>query len=409
MSTDSPTTTRPRGTRLPRITDEQWTACRTPEALVRALGILGLVNADGTAVRCPNCGEVAEVGKKFKIHPDGGYKHHKHANCWGKGGASIDLLAGSGLGVNKADAARLLLGMPTSVEVKVPDTLPQIHVETFKATFDPEVYAGVLAYGRKAFDGEGVRAAIEHYGQWHIDPAVVEASGAVYITRPDHFAQAILAKFGAERLVACGLFVTSTPKNPGEEPRPLSLISKKWPLVEPARDANGTVVNLQFRASNAQYQRYLEHKDGKRPYEGSQKFLNLRGRQPGVVNLDRIAALPPGTQIFLVEGFKDRLAAGTMRMHALGFPGTGHRPSDAELEVLRRYKVVGLFDGDTAGQSASAALVESLVSSGVEAYNHALDNDMDITDRLVEKHATSGCGCAACIELRGKLAPAPAA
>lgn len=399
-------------TRLPRVTDEEKAACRTENALVRALAILGLISVDGSAVQCPECGLTCTL-KEFSIKPDGGYKHYKKG-CWGGGGSGITLLMAAPLSLSFPDAVRALVGKPTSVPVVVPDQLPQLNVKAFKAVIDHEIFGAILTYGRRYNGGECVIRAQEFYGQWHISPEVVAASGAVYITNPEHLADMLVAKFGLDRLLACGVFTM----NRNDEP--MCLIGRKWPVIEPARDASGKVINLQFRASDAQYAKYLAHKRGELPYEGNQKFLNVRGIDPGAVGLDVVAALPAGEQVFIVEGFKDRLAGLTFGGNYVAFPGTGYRPSAAEMEVLSQYRLVLMFDGDEAGQSAVNG-VETVEADGTvkvvkpgmkhwlqakgarEVFVHPLSDDMDITDKLVARHTQAGCTCKACAQMRNRL------
>lgn len=403
------------GARLPRITDEDIEACRTSEGLIRALAIMGRINTDGDAVTCPTCLKTDGL-KKFKIHADGGYKHFSSGpGCWGPKGYGITLLM-EGLGLGFPDAVRALVGKPTSVPVAVPDHLPAVTVNAFKAVTDPEVFAGILTYGRKAFGGEGAAAARDFYAQWHIAADIVTEFGAVYITQPDHLAEQILTRYGAERLIACGLFYLD------KQDQPRSLIGKKWPVIEPGRNSRGDVTNLQFRASNEQYARYLRHKAKELPYEGNQKFINLRGVPTEAYlgcGLDRIAKLTEPTDVFWVEGFKDTMAAATMGTWSYGIPGVGYRPPKEVIDVMAKHRNVLALDGDDAGMRGvmgtpvtdkdgnivghTPGLAQRLHDDGLTVMVHELANGMDITDNLVLRHAASGCGCTACQDMRARL------
>lgn len=399
--------------RLPRVTDDDIATCRSGQALIRALAMLGRIDAGGEGVICPTCNKTVAVGKKFKIRDDGSWVHYGSGMCRGGKGASIDLLVAEPLELSFPDAVRALVGKPTSVPVTVPDELPSIDTARFVNECDPEVYEGVLHYARNAFDGEGAAAAKKFYGQWHIAPEVVERYGAVYITRPDHLQAALLSRFGPARLIACGLFT----EREGKDPR--CLISDKWPVVEPGKDADGVVRNLQFRASNKQYARYLAHKAGKLPYDGNQKFVNLRGVRPENYvgcGLDQVVKAPAGADLFVVEGFKDMMSAATMGSLPYGIPGTAFRPGPAVLDVLREYNVVLSLDGDQGGYEGVHGVhrteedgTTTLVTPGLRHYFsdhdiathvHLLTGGRDVTDRLVEKHAASGCDCRTCTRVR---------
>lgn len=398
---------------LAKVTDEDINATRNVNALSVALSYAGLLGEN--TVACPMCGKTSELGKnKFKMFPDGGWKHFGADGCYGD---AIGVLTNSSLQLSFPDAVRLLVGKPTSVVVEKPAKIVgDLTVSAFKANMDAEVYQGVLIYGRKAFNGAGVQKAIDFYAQWHIDAQVVKDSGAVYITDPKHFAEAIERRFGIERLINCGLFVVN------KNDQPMCLINHKWPVVEPGKNSEGVVTNLQFRASNEQYERYLKHKRGELSYEGNQKFVNLRGVRPESYlgsGIDVIAQLPERSQVYVVEGFKDRLSAMTLGVNAYAIPGVGYRPGKEVLEVLSRHDVILSLDGDEAGLkgvygtivqdkdgneiSRKPGLLDYLQKHDVQTWVHPLKNDFDITDRLVQKHAQNGCECAQCNLMRTRL------
>lgn len=432
--------TRPDPIRPSRITEADKTATKSISALHRALAIARRIG-DGQ-VLCPDCNEWAQVEKKFKMFEDGGWKHFGSSGCHGD---AIKVLQAEPLNLNFVDAVCALVGKPTRAKVDMPTgDLPPLNVATFRAKVDPEVYNGILIYGRKALDGAGVKAAQEFYGQWHIDAQAVADAGAVYITDPKHFSEAILARFGRERLIACGLFKEN------DQGEAYCLVSKKWPVVEPHRHpATGDVLNIQFRASNEQYAQYLRHKAGELSYDGNQKFINLRGIPPKAqigVGLEEIDKLPPGQTVYIVEGFKDKLAARTTGAYAYGVPGVDFRPDPKICALLARHNVVVSLDGDGAGAKGihgaveltgpdgnpvltgegkplraanhpdhipagctvskvvSKGLLEYLREHGVTASYYQIPGGMDVTDRVIAKHAQAGCGCAACVSMRTRLA-----
>lgn len=395
----------------------QWEAAtiaaRTPESTWRALATAGLVTDAG--VVCPTCGKGPLPSSKFKVQPSGQFKHFSSTGCHGD--AAGILMAH--LGVNYSDAVRVLNGKPTrGSDVNV--TVAEIDIATVTnftgvtSKIDPEVFDGVLVYGRKT---GGVAAAQEFYGTWHISPQVVEASGAVMITDPAHFEKAILERFGLTRLLECGLFVLD------RNQRPRSLVGERFPVVEPHRHpASGQVLYMQFRASHAQYQNYLAHKRGEREYGGSEKLISLKGAPSNAqigTGLHLIHQLPEGSTVHIVEGFKDQLANNTAGLHAYGLPGTGVRPPEKILPLLARHKVVVAFDGDEAGQLAmnggptgededaprKEGLVDFLRRHGVDATAQVLPHGWDSTDLLVAHHASgrmtgTPCSCSTCTQFR---------
>jgi hypothetical protein len=393
-------------------------ATRNAEATRLALVIAKRV--DGDVVVCPACGRPAPRGK-FKIHPDGGWKHFSRTGCHGD---AVSVLQHAG--VSTSDAVRALNGLPTRTPLEIPDDAAELAAAFVgvRSKVDLEVFNGILVYGRRT---GGVAAAQEFYGTWHISPQAVEDLGAVYITDPKHFAAAILERFGEERLLACGLFVRT------EKGRLYCLISSSFPVVEPHRHpATGDVLYMQLRGSHAQHARYLAHKadPDNVPYKGHEKFISLKGAprtaQIGC-GLDLVERLPHGSTVVIVEGFKDALAGRTLGMNTYGIPGVDFRPSEKICKLLARHRVLVATDGDEAGVLArdggeirneagkvighKEGLVGYLRRHGVDAHPQSIgpgDLGLDVTDYLVATHAsgkaTGGtpCACPACDEMRAK-------
>ena len=369
--------------------DEMKAAGRSSAALTLALAATGRLS-DG-AVRCPSCDKVAPLGK-FKMHADGGWKHFSSQGCYGDAHSVLTLS-----GVSFPEAVRFLAGQSNKSGLKIPENLPTFSVSKFVATTDPEVLNGVLIFGRRT---GGDKAAAEFYAQWHISPEAVAESGAVMLADTEKFASAALERFGSDRLVAAGLFV-DTPR--GARPIP----GESFPVVEPhIHPATKWPTYLQFRASAAQYARYKEHKAGRRPYQGSEKFLSQRGcprEQQLGIGLPRLASLPADSKVFIVEGFKDHLAARTLEVEAYGVPGVDFRPPPLVLDILARHEVVVSLDGDDAGSTASEKLVDYLLGKSIRASAHSPRPGHDITDSLVRRFALAGHDCAACVEYRERF------
>lgn len=391
-------------------------ATRNEAAARKALAIAKLVSDD--VVICPSCRRPAPRGK-FKIHPDGGWKHFSSQGCYGD---AVGIL--QAVGIPTGDAVRVLNGLPTRTPIEVPDNLEEV-ASAFvgvKSRISLDVFNGVLWYGRKT---GGVEAAQEFYSTWHISPEAVQAWGAVYITDPKHFAKAILDRFGEEKLYECGLFV---PTRRG----PWSLISDAFPVVEPHRHpATGDVLYMQLRASHEQYDRYLEHKadPDQFPYKGREKFISLKGAPRAAqvgCGLHLIEQLPPGETVHIVEGFKDGLAAHTLGLNAYAIPGVDFRPPEKICQLLARHTVLVALDGDDAGVAGRDGRVRKGAdgnvigqTEGLLAYlrRHGVDArpqdiggaaklNLDVTDFLVAGHASGKfnggipCQCPACTKMR---------
>lgn len=426
------------GKKFARISDADIEACKTAQATVLAMQLTGLIAADGTAT-CPKCGDAglklgagAQSGK-LKVQNDGNIKHWSGNGCFIPA-PGIDLLKAPKtelvtgpdgkkiqqpvparhlhpgivpLGLSFPDAVRALTGQETSVPLP---EVPELHL-TLRAQSqnrpDPEVYAGLLRYAQRT---GGTEAAVKFYGEFHISEEVVRDSRAVYISDVTSLEKAIVAKYGHERLLACGLFTTVVDQKT-QEPVPRFLISRSHPVLEPAFNVSGHVVNMQFRGSHATAAKVAAHKNATTEAEKAanpyvSKFFNLKGINPGLVNLDRVSALPAGSTVELVEGFKDRLAAATCGQTAVAFPGIGYTPTAGEVEVLKPFKLRLRFDDDEAGKRAmygvdtldaegnvishQAGWLEKLTSQGLEVVADPFADGLDYTDTLVANWAYHG-------------------
>ena len=367
-------------------------ATHNVEALSKAMAVAGLFSADGTMVICPGCGKPAKVGSKIKLQPSGMYKHFSKDGCTGD---AISVLR-SRFDVGFWDAANFLVGKTTKFEF--PEAQPvDIALSAFVAQVDTNLNGGMFHYGTNA-KIKGVEAAVAYYGQWHIGADAVKASGAVLIPDPAHLAQMAKQRYGDDKLLACGW--ASPNKEPGSPA--WFLVSDRYPVLEPHHHPDGRILFVQLRASNAQLARIAQHRAGQIKYPGD-KFLSLRGvprsAQVGT-GLAQISAAKAGTTIYVVEGFKDALAAATMGSLAYGVPGVDYRPGELALSVLRDKDVQVCFDGDEAGQTQAEPMAQYLRENGVERVTvRNLPPGYDVTDRLVGRYAAAGCRCDACQEI----------
>lgn len=381
-----------------RVTDTDIDAAAAN--LVAAFQLAGLVAGAGLA--CPACGTTKP--KKVVLRAD--KKYWKCFRCGAYGGAIR--LVEERLGVGFVDAVNLLNGRTARNGVAAapvePADLPV--VETFRAAVDVEVYEAVLASPAASVD-----AAVAYYGVWHIDGDVVAEQRARMIVDPDGLRDELVARFGADRLVAAGLAKPArTVLTDRGERRQLPfrlLVGRDYPVVEPQIGPSGAVVNMQFRPSARQQRRIRAHKAGKGRYVP--KFLSLAGQTEHHLigcGLARIATLDRPRTIYVVEGFKDLLAARTMGAEAYAMPGTGVLPPPKVLRFLRDggHTMLVALDGDDAGVAARAVTVAHFAAAGFGPERLREKTDMpagmDVCDILVDRHARRGCRCGTCRDWR---------
>lgn len=212
---------------------------------------------------------------------------------------------------------------------------------------------------------------------------------------------------------------------------------KPPPCKRSADDNHGHVVGMQFRPSLAQKRKIDAHKAWKKrwsgfkdldtgaPIEPSQAwetmhaeapetagpkvpyvtpFLSLRGATPQSLvgcGLRRLSELPEGSIVYVVEGFKDLLAARTMGAEAYAIPGTGVMPQEHVCKLLRKHILVISLDGDAAGAAGTKMIMEHFASMGIDSsIKPNIREGMDVADILIERKALEGCTCDTCTRWR---------
>jgi 5S rRNA maturation endonuclease (ribonuclease M5) len=377
-----------------------------------AFALLGLYK-DGVKV-CPSCG--ADKPKKvvFKSSKTG----QDYWKCYPCGNFSdaIKLLKDFG-GMEFYDAIGALLELDGFSK---PDALVPVEKaeKSFSAVVDVEVYDFIRDFG-------DIEAAVNYWSTWHIDGEVVRQSGSTVITDANSLHRELVNFFGWDRLIAAGVVIVIDEKDK------YFLINAEYPVIEVHESPSGHVVGMQFRPSLKQREKVLAHKrwkerwskesrDGvsaadawkvaynKDPIAAGERsgyvtpFLSIKGA--GVDSLvgcgiHRMHTLPAGSKIYIVEGFKDMLAARSMGVEAYAIPGTGVMPSKKVCAMLSRFDVIVVLDGDAAGAKGRENLMAHLTANNVKARVMSdIREDLDIADLLVERYAHQGCDCATCLE-----------
>lgn len=390
----------------------------------------GLIAETGELV-CPVCHTAGRKKVQIKTSTKTGRSYwtcHKCPDTWGS--SAIKLLVQSDArevsdGRKWRDAVATLLrlsvdgaGQPIARKKIVP-----VEAEAaFAAANDIEVYDRIRNAGSLA-------KAQEYWARWHIAPEAVVEAGSTVIENAKALHQELLTEFGADRLRAAGVITSDAKGND------VFLFNDDYNVIEAHMAPSGHVMGMQFRPSGQRMATVNAHKAWKkrwsgildengdeldpkeawrRAYEQDQAvgdripyatpFLSLKGAGEnhlvgcGLRRLTRIAA--PST-VYIVEGFKDLLAARTMGVEAYAIPGTGVMPPERAVAILRQHTVVVSLDGDEAGARGRAAVVDYLTERGVNARAGATPRDgMDVTDTLVERHAHSGCSCDTCTAWR---------
>lgn len=364
-----------------------------------ALNFFGVPN-DGRQFTCPMCGPKAEP-KKTKIRPDGGLTCYKCGEMSTGGSfaaySTVMRLAevyGQGE-LTKRQVFDILRGCDPFGGRKVFEVrnvpMPEPEPETF---VDSEVLEALRQFG-------DLDAGVRYWAQFHFDPKVVRAfDGRVINTPWARVWGELVSTFGEERLIRAGLAKRLDDDSiwtvPGGK---ITDKSKRYPpdynVLQFYKAVDGTPVGLEVRGNAFIAKLAQEHKEGKRPFVPKTRNLigNAKGSRIGF-GLDVVAKFPVNRVVWLVEGYKDALAAGSMKRPAIGLAGVNAGISEEALEVLRGRRVAVAFDGDEAGQESIAKVEAVLAEAGVQLVpGPRWPEGRDVADQLAWQHENRKLPC----------------
>ena len=358
--------------------------------LKAAFALCGLMT--DKALMCP-AGCAPKIKRvEFKQGKNMYWKCHK---CKSHGTATK--LLQEKLSMSFPDSVNVLLGRHKGSipKAEVHRLIPDSHIgDGFKAATEPwvwELYAAVLNSAHVS-----VEAAQQYYARWHINPDAVAVQQARLIVDSKALQAEMLAGFSPDKLVESGLFVET------KSAQLFMLCGYKYPVIEPAIDHRGRVRNMQFRASMKQREAIAAHKNGDGKYVAP--FMSIKGSGErhligcGTSRLMNVT----NKLVYVVEGFKDLLAANTMGAEAFAMPGTGVLPPPGLVKILaaQGHSILVALDGDEAGNASAPKVAEHFIEHGFDATKVRIKTDMpdgmDVTDILVKTKMEAGCKCTEC-------------
>ncbi len=380
--------------RFEKLSDAEIDAAKAN--IPMAFTLVGL-NAGETLI-CPAC----DTTKPKKVVARGHY--WKCFRC-GEFGSSVTLVS-ERCNVGFREAVNLINGKvdPASVGVTAPDPeelkrlASKVESQASKARFDAEtvaVYDAVLNSKHAS-----LAKAQESWAEFHIAPEFVAEQRSRFITDPVALGNELLGRFDADLLVESGIAARLDVKQ--AKTRDMHgagirfLFSASYPIVEPCLGKSGSAMELKFRAWGRQRERIAAHKAGKGPYVPA--MLSLRGATPAHLvgyGIERLGQVGPSL-VYVVEGFKDLLAARTLGAEAFGLPGTGVLPPAKVVQFLAEagHTLLVALDGDEAGREARSKVIEHFVSLGFPAERLREKDDMpegmDVADILAARIEAQG-------------------
>lgn len=385
------------------------------QGAIAALEYFG-ISHDGRRFTCPQCGSGPEK-KKTTIRHDGGITCHKCGNSISTGNMwgtvqRLSELAGRGT-LEKGEMLSILRGVD-------PDGERGRFITNFAPAPEPEPETFVDSEVLEALcDLADVDAGVAYWQKFHIDPRVAKAFGALRLVKPWGGSwQSLVDRFGVERLISAGLAkeledgsLWTVPGGKLEARK--ARFAPDYPVLQVYRTADGKPVGLEVRGGEFiedRVKRYNEYKAAYGAWESGGKVgeepakvrwipktRNLVGNAKGSrvgFGLDVVAKFPTSKVVWLVEGYKDALAAGTLGRPAIGIAGAKAGISPEGLEVLKGRRVAIAFDSDEAGEEGAAMLEAKLTEAGVELVKGPVWPDgRDVADQLADMHRVGKLAC----------------
>lgn len=120
-----------------------------------------------------------------------------------------------------------------------------------------------------------------------------------------------------------------------------------------------------------------------RMFRGERKFLNPRGFEKPMFNVDRLQTLKPGQVVHLCEGAPDAVAMESHGLAAVGILGaTGFRPE--WVDQFLKFGVVVLGDGDSGGASFAKDVSGCFIARGKAIKCMTLPAGKDVAEVLAQ-------------------------
>lgn len=211
---------------------------------------------------------------------------------------------------------------------------------------DPELYEWLVGRCGKIQDPRGVQYLLDH----GISQNIAKAFGVVELKDTSYAYQELAKKWGKERLHRAGL--TGTRNN---------LVWSGYGIVFPFYE-NQRIEYIQIRC-----------------FEGRAKFMGPIGVAKPIYNKGRLALLGSNQTLHICEGVPDALALESVNLPAIAIQGASSFRTEW-VESLLAFRLVGVPDGDSGGQTFQKCLRDAFRQRGKAISFVVLPDGQDASD-----------------------------
>jgi DNA primase len=219
---------------------------------------------------------------------------------------------------------------------------------------DPELYSWMIDKCGAVSQVEGLQY-LESHG---ITPDAASRFGLRELRNPSRAFQKLVERWGAERVFRSGLAW-------GKDGNPERLIWTSYAILFPFC-VNEKVEYIQGRL-----------------FQGTRKYLNPRGIDKPLYNVEQASALSAGSVVHLCEGVPDAIALETRKFHAVAVLGASSFRA-AWVDVLKRLDIVLVPDGDKGGETFQRTVAGFFKARGKSVRTVRMPQGKDVADVIAE-------------------------
>jgi len=228
----------------------------------------------------------------------------------------------------------------------------KLAIEDSEFKKDPEVYKSII----DLCDIPTGRQSIDYLNSHAIPEKSMRQFGIKEITPSLGILKALVSAWGYERIYKCGLISGINDGRGG-------LIWNQTALLFPFYEGD-YVVYIQARMLN-----------------GDPKFLNPKGVIKPMFNINRLSNMKRYQPLHICEGVPDAVALESAGLAAVAVLGA-QSFNQEWVELLKRYDLVVLGDGDKAGANFTASIADKFLERGKAVKKMSLPQGMDVSDVL---------------------------
>ncbi len=191
---------------------------------------------------------------------------------------------------------------------------------------------------------------------------LIHRIGIKDLTNPYDIFNKIINKWGSEKCLKCGLLKLGDTSK-------LKFVWWDYTIIFPFTDANLRINYLQ----------------GRRLSDRGAKYVNLKGVEPSLFNLECLNHMESFDKLLICEGITDSLSAIMMGKNAVGVLGANGF-KEKWVKDLMNYEIIVVPDSDSGGDKFANSVMSHFATFGKPIQRLQLPEGKDLNDILIESN-----------------------